>query len=256
MTAGPPARAEERVAVEAAMAAAVLQRERPVQVRHKGIVDLVTEIDLASEAAIRAVLARHTPDIPVLGEEGGGAEGASTRWVVDPLDGTTNFVHGVPHYGPSIALEVDGRSVVGVVLDATRGQVFRATEGHGAFCDDARIAVSETRDLEQALVATGFGYDRRERAAFYLERVQRVLEGCQGVRRAGAAALDLAYVAAGRFDAYWEFHLARWDVAAGRLLVTEAGGTVEAMPGEALGDRPSPLATNGWLRDAFLARMS
>jgi myo-inositol-1(or 4)-monophosphatase len=192
----------------------------------------------------------------VLGEEGGGAETATTRWVVDPLDGTTNFVHGLPHYGPSIALEVDGETLVGVVVDVMRGQVFRATAGQGSFCDDVPMRVSDVRDLSQALVATGFAYDRRERAAFYLERVQRALVHCQGVRRAGAAALDLAYVADGRLDAYWEFHLSRWDVAAGRLLVTEAGGAVEPIPGESMGDRPCPLASNGWLQEAFRALMA
>ncbi len=245
------ARFEEAVALEAARAAAVLQAERPQQVRHKGAVDLVTEIDLASERAIRDVLARHTPDVPVLGEEGGGADGLSTRWVVDPLDGTTNFVHGLPHFGPSVALEVEGQVVVGVVIDVSREEVFRASRGHGAFLNDVRMHVSDVDELQQALVATGFGYDRGERPGFYLERVERVFRACQGLRRAGAAALDLAWVAAGRLDAYWEFDLGPWDVAAGGLLVEEAGGVCRSIPGYEEAKRPCPLASNGSLAVAF-----
>jgi len=241
------------IAVEAALAAAALQRQGPKEVRHKGAIDLVTEVDLASEAAIREVLQRHHPGVPILGEEGGGAEQAVTRWVVDPLDGTTNFVHGLPHYGPSVALEVDGVPSVGVVIDVSRGEVFRAARGGGAWCNERRLRVSEVRELDQALVATGFAYDRREqeRAAFYLERVQRVLEACQGVRRAGAAALDMAWVAAGRLDAYWEYQLGRWDVAAGVVLIEEAGGTVAWLDGPQMSQRPCPLVSNGHLHAAF-----
>ncbi len=244
---------EVDVAVQAALAAGqLLQRPgRPTDVRHKGAVDLVTEVDLACERAIRAVLAQHTPDIPVLGEEGGGAAEATTRWVVDPIDGTTNFVHGFPYFAVSIALEVDGRSMVGVVHDPTRHCTYRATRGGGAWVDDTRLRVSETDRLDEALVATGFGYDRRERAEFYLSRVRRVLQRSQGIRRAGAASLDLAHVAAGGLDAYWEFGLARWDVAAGALLVHEAGGRYTAIPGFELGDRPNPLATNARLHEAL-----
>ncbi len=245
------ARPEEAVALEAARAAARLQAVRPRQVHHKGAVDLVTEVDLASEAAIREILARHTPDIPVLGEEGGGGDGAATRWVVDPLDGTTNFVHGLPHYGPSVALEVDGEVVVGVVIDVGRREVFRASRGHGAWLGDVRMQVSPTAELQQALVATGFAYDRGERADFYLERVARVFRACQGLRRAGAAALDLAWVAAGRLDAYWEFHLGPWDVAAGSLLVEEAGGCYGAIRGYEGAARPCPVASNHALAEVF-----
>jgi myo-inositol-1(or 4)-monophosphatase len=245
--------AEERLAVEAAWAAVACQRARPSRVDHKGAVDLVTDVDLASEEAIRAVLSRGTPDIPVLGEEGGGAAEARTRWVVDPLDGTTNFVHGLPHYGPSIALEVDGQPVVGVVIDTHRGDVFRAHRGGGAWLGDQRLRVSGVQSLDGALVATGFPTDRRVRAAFYLERVRWVMERCQGIRRAGSAALDLSWLAAGRVDAFWEYDLARWDIAAGRVIVEEAGGRVSALPGCDLGDRPSPLATNGHLHEAFAA---
>jgi len=244
------------VAVAAAQAAAVCQQRRPEAVRHKGAIDLVTEVDLASEAAIREVLGRATPGIPVLGEEGGGAETATTRWVVDPLDGTTNFVHGLPHFGPSIALEIDGVPQVGVVIDVSRGEVFRAARGHGATCNDQPLRVSGVTHLGQALVATGFAYDRQTRAAFYLTKVQRALEQCQGVRRAGAAALDFCWVAAGRLDAYWEYALGRWDVAAGWVLVEEAGGRVDWMDDTGIVPaptaKPAPIVSNGHLHDAFV----
>ena len=185
--------AEEKLAIRAAEAAAAIQRARPAQlgVSRKGAVDLVTEVDLASEQAIREILSAATPEVPILGEEGGGGVGASTRWVVDPLDGTTNFVHGLPHFGPSIALEVEGEPVVGVSFDVCRGELFHGSRGAGAWMGDTRLSVSAVDTLDEALVATGFPYDRRQRAAFYLRRVQRVLETCQGVRRPGAATLDL-----------------------------------------------------------------
>jgi myo-inositol-1(or 4)-monophosphatase len=243
---------EEEVAVEAATAAARLLVARPTNVRHKGAVDLVTEMDLRCEATIREILARHTPDVPVLGEEGGGAEAASTRWVVDPLDGTTNYVHGFPFYSVSIALEVDGEPVVGVVVDAVRQRVFRATAGRGAYAGDEVLRVSDVRSLGEALSATGFAYDRRGRADFYLRFVKSALERTQCIRRAGSAALDLAHVAAGALDLYWEFNLGWWDVAAGYVLVREAGGRVGPMQGQ---ERTSPLATNGWLHDAWSAEI-
>lgn len=241
------------MAIEAAQAAAVLQRARPTRVDHKGAIDLVTEVDLACERAIRAVLAKHTPDVPVLGEEGGGADGETTRWIVDPLDGTTNFVHGFPFFSVSIALERDGVLDVGVVIDGVRGEVFAAARGKGATLDGQRIAVSSTRELSRALLGTGFPYDSREKAAYYLTFVQRALEQTQGIRRAGSAALDLAMVACGRLDGFWEFRLAPWDVAAGQLLVQEAGGRCTAHDGGPLPreDKLHPLASNGWLHDAL-----
>lgn len=241
------------MAIQAARAAAKLLTERPKQVRHKGVVDLVTEVDRACEAAIRTVLLEHMPDVPILGEEEGGATDATTRWVVDPIDGTTNFVHGFPAYAVSIALEVDEQLVAGVVLDASRGVEYAAARGRGATANGEPIHVGDCRDLNRALVATGFPYDRRARAAFYLTYVQRALERTQGVRRAGSAALDLALVAAGRLDAYWEFTLCPWDVAAGVLLVREAGGVVSGHDGSPL-DRahPCPLASNRWLHDAMM----
>jgi myo-inositol-1(or 4)-monophosphatase len=246
---------ERDIAIEAALAAVALQRARPAHIGHKGAVDLVTEIDVACEAAIRSVLARHTPDVPVLGEEGGGAAGATTRWIVDPLDGTTNFVHGFPFWCVSIALERDGVLEAGVVIDAVRNEIFAAQRGQGATRDGERIAVSAVRTLDQALLGTGFPVDSREKAAFYLKFVQRALERTRGIRRAGAAALDLAMVACGRLDAFWEFRLSPWDVAAGRLLVAEAGGRCTAHTGAPLPGNPrlDPLASNGWLHEEMIA---
>ena len=217
------ARAAGRVVAEGARSA--------FQVRHKGAVDLVTEIDLRSEALIRAELERMMPGVPVLAEEGGGADGAALRWVVDPLDGTTNFVHGFPSYGVSIALEESGQVLAGCVFDPNFNVAYTAWRGGGAWCEGARLQVSPTDVLGEALLLTGFATDKRERADFYLRFVKHFLEQGQGIRRAGSAAIDLCHIAAGRADGYWEFGLSPWDVAAGALLVEEAGGIVSAMAG-------------------------
>jgi myo-inositol-1(or 4)-monophosphatase len=242
---------EEDVAVEAALAAAAGLADPTLRAtaRQKGAVDWVTDADLAAERAIREVLGRHTPEIPILGEEGGGDRAARTAWVVDPLDGTTNFVHGFPFYAVSVGLLVDGVPTVGAVVDVPRRRTFRATLGRGGSVDGAPLRVSDTPDLERALCATGFPYDRRQRAAFYLRFVQAALERTQGIRRAGAAALDLAHVACGAVDAYWEFNLSPWDVCAGIVLVREAGGRVDPIPGHPLLDPAHPLATNGRVHD-------
>lgn len=246
---------EEDVAVEAALAAAAVLRAhaRPDTVRHKGAVDLVTEVDLACEAAVREVLGRHTPEIPVLGEEGGGALDAPTRWVVDPLDGTTNFVHGIPHYAVSIALEIDTIPTVGVVHHMPRDRTLRATRGRGATCEGARLSVSGVRDLGEALCATGFPYDRRRDPRRYAAVVAAILSRAQGLRRMGAAALDLAFVAEGRLDAYAELRLGRWDSAAGVVLVEEAGGKVTAAAGSGRDRFSCPVASNGWVHEAWAA---
>ena len=244
------------VALEAARAAAAIlsTSKGPQVVEYKGSIDLVTEVDRACESAVREVLTRHTPEIPILGEEEGGAWEAATRWVIDPLDGTTNFVHGFPFYAVSVALEVEGKSRVGVVIDPVRHREFTASLGQGAHCNGDPIRVSRVDVLSQALVATGFPYDRVQNASTYVAVLQRVLQRAQGIRRAGAAALDLAMVACGSFDAYWESNLSPWDVAAGHLLVEEAGGVVSGHDGSEMGRRkPSPLATNGRLHHEMSA---
>ncbi len=261
-----PWSAELEVARRAVAAVASVVAERPSRIDDKGasshasLANLVTDVDRRCEAVIRDVLAQQTPDIPVLGEEEGGAtdgagRGADARWIVDPIDGTTNFVHGFPFYGTSIALEVEGRSVVGIVVDHPRQAQFEATRGGGAHCDGARLAVSSTGTLPESLVATGFPYDRSERLAELLGPVRSVLRACRGLRRAGAASLDLAYVAAGSLDAFFESDLGPWDVAAGTLLVTEAGGRVTTHGGVQVDGAPitSPLATNGQIHEAMVA---
>jgi len=248
-----------RVAEEAARAAGAIIRagRRPLErgaVEHKGAVDLVTEVDLAAESVIREVLARHTPSIPVYAEEGGGPAQARTRWIVDPLDGTTNFVHDFPPYCTCIALEVDGVLEVGVVYEPIAEELYRASRGGGAWCNDQRLRVSRCDDLGQALVASGFSYDRRERPDFYLKYVRAFLTRVQGLRRAGAAGIDLARLASGRLDGFWEFGLNPWDVAAGALLIQEAGGAITDMTGAPLDlTAPRVLATNGTALHAEMA---
>lgn len=246
------------VARRAARAAADIQRKyvdvRPADVRIKsGAIDLVTEVDRACEDAVREVFARETPGIPVLGEERGGERGAATRWVVDPLDGTTNFVHGFPFFCVSIALVTDGKSEVGVVIDAVRDREYAARRGGGVTCNGVPQRVSDVRELGSALLGSGFPYDRQRLAHEYLAYWDAFLRRTHGVRRAGAAALDLSLVSEGRLDAFWEFHLSLWDVAAGTLFVEEAGGTVTALDGGALDPAdPCPLASNGHLHPAVL----
>jgi len=246
---------EADYAVEAARAAGCILRERlggDFKVRHKGDVDLVTEVDLACERAILEVLTDRTPDIPVLGEEGGGAVDAPTRWVVDPLDGTTNFVHGFPMFAVSVGLEIDGRPAAGAIDDPSRNRLYRAHRGGGAFCNDQPIAVSDVDELSESLIATGFAYDRRERADFYLAHLKAAMMHAQGVRRTGSAALDLAHVADGTVEAFWEYNLRPWDVVAGLVLIEEAGGRLGALPGASLkGDWPGPLVSNGRMHDAL-----
>ena len=171
------------------------------RVQYKGVVDPVTEIDLACEAAVRRVLERQTPEIPILGEEEGGAVQARTRWILDPLDGTVNFLHGFPSYAVSLALEVEGRLEVGVVIDPLRQREYVAQRGGGAWCDDFRLRVSDCRDLDAALVATGFAYDRRTKAQKYLSYVKAVMQRVEGIRRAGSASMDLVMLACGQLDA-------------------------------------------------------
>jgi myo-inositol-1(or 4)-monophosphatase len=244
-------------ACEAAEAAGLVLRqawEGPRRIRRKGAVDLVTDADLAAEAAVLAVIRRAWPSDVIVTEESGVHGGPSTRrWIVDPLDGTTNFAHGNPHVAVSVAVEVDGVPLVGVVHDPFRRETFRGVRGHGAWLGPDPIRVSEVSALDDALVATGFPYDRRARPERYLAFVARVLQVCQGIRRGGSAALDLAWVAAGRLDAFWEWKLEPWDVAAGRVLVREAGGSMTAADGtpHAL-DGPSTVASNGRLHEEFL----
>jgi myo-inositol-1(or 4)-monophosphatase len=251
----------QQLAIEAARAAGSILRDGPLgrrNVRSKGPgVDLVTQYDEACEEAIRAVLERGMPGVAVLGEEGGGGAEDAVRWVVDPLDGTNNFVHGIPWYGVSIALEVSGRIDVGVVFDPIRDCAYAATRGEGAWCEGQRLTVSSETSLSEAMVATGFPTDRRERAKRYTHVLERVLPRVRGLRRMGSAALDLAMVAAGQMDAFWEEDLARWDVAAGVLLVEEAGGRISQVGGGPIDlGAPAPVAGNPALHDELAALLN
>jgi len=219
-----------------------------LQVSKKGPADFVSSADLAAEKAIRTELAKARPDFGWLMEESGkgGAANARSRWIVDPLDGTTNFLHGVPHWSISIAAETDGAIVAGIVYDPIKNELFWAERGQGAFVNSKRLRVSGRRSLDVALIATGMPYKGRTSGPHYLAELDLVMAEVAGVRRFGSAALDLAYVAAGRYDAFWEYGLSPWDSAAGVLLVTEAGGFVSEVGG---GNNPiygsSILAANG-----------
>lgn len=192
----------------------------------KGRLDPVTEVDRASEAAIVDILTTHRPEDGLLGEEGSSRASEGRRWIIDPLDGTVNFVHGIPHIGISVALYDGDEPLVGVVHDPMRDEVFAAERGGGATCDGTPISVSSTTKMHRAVVVTGFPYDHDRYAAAYGRVVAAVLAEVNGVRRLGSAALDFGWLAAGRFDGYWEYGLGPWDMAAGALLVTEAGGTI------------------------------
>ncbi|MBX3026539.1 inositol monophosphatase [bacterium] len=233
---------------------------RPQRIEHKGAVDLVTETDRAVEALIVERLRRELPDHLVVGEEASAARTPAPppadRWVwyLDPLDGTTNFAHRHPHFALSLGLLRGGEGQVAVVADPLRGETFTAVRGGGARCNGQPIRVSATAALDQALLATGTPYDRRERADLYLAAIRDFMLRCQGIRRAGSAALDLCWVACGRLDGYWEWRLGPWDVAAGALVVREAGGAVSDFGGAAhrvVGSET--LASNGALHEAMLA---
>ena len=205
-----------------------------LQVRAKGANDFVTQVDHAAETAIIDIIRTAYPDHAILGEESGALEKgakAEYRWIIDPLDGTTNFIHGFPQYCVSIALEHKGVLTQAVVYDPGKNELFTASRGRGAFLDDRRIRVSKCIHLKDALVGTGFPFKELSRLDLYLRQLRTLMTSCAGVRRAGAAALDLAYVAAGRLDAFWEMGLSRWDMAAGALLIQEAGGLVGDLQG-------------------------
>jgi myo-inositol-1(or 4)-monophosphatase len=197
--------------------------------------DLVSDADRAAEKVIRELLEAERPDDGLIAEEGSRHEASSgRRWVVDPLDGTVNFLYGMPHWAVSIGLEEGGQVTAGVVLDPTRDECFRAVRGGGSELNGNPIHVRDGQPLDRAMIATGFSYQPERRAA-QAEVAARVLPEVRDIRRAGAAALDLAWLAAGRLDGYYERGLSPWDWAAGRLLVEEAGGAVVEMPDEPLG---------------------
>ena len=201
-------------------------------VTSKGRNDFVTEVDRAAEQEIIASIRRHYPQHAFLAEESGRSGEHDTLWIIDPLDGTTNFLHGFPVFAVSIACQVRGRLEHAVVYDPLRQELFTASRGSGAHLDNHRMRVSKGRTLEGALIATGFPYRANTRYLdAYMEMLRAVTLNAAGVRRPGAAALDLAYVAAGRVDAFWEIGLSAWDTAAGTLLIQEAGGRIGTLIG-------------------------
>ena len=204
-----------------------------LQVSIKGPGDFVSAADRRAESLIREELRRGRPDYGFLLEERGAEVGRSphNRWIVDPLDGTTNFLHGLPFWAISIALEKEGEIVAGIVYEPVRDEMFWAEKGAGAWNNHQRLRVSGRRKLDEAVIATGLPFKGRGNHAEYLPQLQAVMAETAGVRRFGSAALDLAYVAAGRFDGYWESHVQPWDVAAGLLMVTEAGGFASEIGG-------------------------
>jgi myo-inositol-1(or 4)-monophosphatase len=221
----------------------------------------VTEYDRASEACVLGALARRFPDHAVLAEESGSHAGVvggpAYRWIVDPLDGTTNFAHGLPFFCVSIALEVEGRRALGVLYDPMRDECFAARAGAGATLNGAPIAVSSAATLDHALGGTGFPYDVMDQPEETLRWFTPMLPRLRGVRRLGSAALDLAYVACGRLDLFWEVKLHAWDVAAGILIVEEAGGCVTDFTGGPVAPEPSEIAaSNGRLHPALLAALA
>jgi myo-inositol-1(or 4)-monophosphatase len=221
------------------------ERRASIEVKLKGAHDLVTEADKASEALVVERLRAHFPGHSILAEEGGGYSGSSEYcWYVDPLDGTTNFAHGFPMFNVSIGLEKAGELIAGVVYDPSHDEMFSAERGGGAYLNHRRVRVSQVKAINDALTGTGFPSRRRHRDVNVHFFYQLAMLS-HGVRRAGAAALDLAYVACGRLDLFWEFHLNPWDMAAGALLVREAGGTCTDMHGAELDLRgPHILADN------------
>jgi len=249
---------ERRVAVDAARAAGALLRDALHDTRriaYKGRpTNLVTEMDARSEALVVERLRAAFPDDAILAEEGGAAAGRSgRRWIVDPLDGTTNYAHGLPIFAVSIALEAEERVVLGVVYDPTREEVFLAERGRGATLNGAALRVSSTGSLNEALLVTGFPYNIRETADTNLPEYAHFSLRARAVRRLGSAVLDFGYVALGRFDGYWELRLGAWDVAAGLLLVEEAGGRVTDLTGGPVRlDAPAIVATNGLIHDEVL----
>ena len=227
--------------------------ERRVAFELKGEHDLVTEADRASESLVVERLRSHFPSHSIVAEEGGGHQGSSEYcWYVDPLDGTTNFAHGFPMYNITMALEQSGELIAGVIFDPEANEMFTSERGSGAYLNNRRIRVSKVDQIENTLVATGFPSRKRHQninVHFYYQLAMIT----HGVRRAGSAALDLAYVASGRLDAFWEFGLNPWDMAAGILLIREAGGKCSDMKGEPTNLRgPHLLTDNGLVHQQIL----
>lgn len=226
-------------------------------VSHKGTIDLVTEADVAVERMFRTMIAERFPDHTILAEEFGedaSTRGASHCWVFDPIDGTNNYAHGLPIFCSSLALEIEGRGEIGAIYDPTRKELFVAERGGGAFLNGRPIRVSSAATLVESMLVTGFPYDIHDRISEIVGLFGEFVGRARAVRRLGSAALDLCYVAAGRMDGFWEQDLRPWDIAAGTIIVEEAGGRVTDFAGDPCSSRrPQLLASNGHIHDDMLA---
>jgi len=231
----------------------------PLQITRKGEVDLVTDVDLELQELIREGIARRFPEHVVLGEEGvqeEGAQEAEYLWLVDPLDGTTNYVHGHPCFCVSLAWAHRGEVLLGCVYDPLRNELFYAAKGKGATLNGTQITVSRTGSLISSLLSTGFPYERATLSDSNIIHLGKLINRIQGVRRSGSLALDLAYVAAGRLDGHWEFHVKPWDTAAGGLMVKEAGGRISGVEVDDWSPFESDVvATNGEIHEELLAAL-
>ena len=246
------------VATEAALKAGAIQKARygtPLEIRHKGEIDLVTEVDKASEDAILATIRARFPDHDLVTEETViERTGSRYVWFIDPLDGTTNFAHAYPFFCSSIAMARDGELVAAAVYDPIKDELFTAERGAGAHLNGRRLKVTSSANLMLSLLTTGFPYDFKVDLSASLRLFNRFMAEARAIRRDGAAALDLSYLAAGRIDGFWEERLKPWDVMAGALLVEEAGGRITRFDGSPLALRADEtLASNGALHDAMLA---
>jgi myo-inositol-1(or 4)-monophosphatase len=244
-------------AIRVARDAGALLRDRlgtRIDIGHKGSINLVTDVDLASEKLIREAISTYYPRHEILAEEGGLTESASEyRWIVDPLDGTTNYAHGYPVFCVSIGLEHKGEVIIGVVYDPMRDEMFTAERGAGAALNNRPVRVSKTEDLMQSILSTGFPYDIKTSALTNLNHWANFAMNAQALRRDGAAALDLCYVACGRFDGFWELNLSPWDTAAGALIVAEAGGRITDFAGGPFSNyKPEIVASNGLIHERMI----
>ncbi len=244
-------------AAQAALRAGAIQRAhlgQDIEVRHKGAIDIVTKVDRACEDAIVSVIRERFPDHDIVTEETDLARtGSRFVWFTDPLDGTTNYAHGYPFFCSSVALTIAGEVVAGAVFDPVKEELFTAEKAGGSYVNGARLRVSSSADLLQSLLVTGFPYDVQSDLEGKLRLFSRFMGAARAVRRDGAAALDLCYVAAGRYDGFWEERLQPWDMMAGKLIVEEAGGRVSRFDGTPLGTSADELlATNGALHAAMM----
>lgn len=232
--------------------------DKDLEIEYKGDINLVTQVDKKSEEMIVTCIQNHFPEHDIMAEEGSGGERKDSpyKWIIDPLDGTTNFAHRYPLFAVSIGLEYQGEILAGIVYDPNKDEVFRSYAGEGAFLNNKKIKVSAVDDMERAMLATGFAYNIRETPKNNLNHFSEMLMHSQAVRRDGVAAIDLCYVACGRYDGFWELNLFPWDTAAGILMITEAGGRVSRFAGESYTCYEKDiLVSNGSIHDQMISHL-